>query len=190
MINQQCGNCRNAFAALRTIEKELHEEKEHNAELRKLAEAETEYDALEEACKRVMEERDEALAKLANLHFMHDGRLLDLKAVTAERDQFERERGEYRNSFHDKVIELDAVTAERDELKSQYYDFQRITTINALAEVEKAEARAAKYREALEKIYTYRSDDPDWNMVMAIAGDQVEPMDIALSDTEETSGED
>lgn len=30
--------------------------------------------------------------------------------------------------------------------------------------------------EALHKIYTYRSDKPDWNMVMAIAGDIVNPM--------------
>jgi hypothetical protein len=28
---------------------------------------------------------------------------------------------------------------------------------------------------ALRKIYNYRSDAPDWNMVMAIAGDIVDP---------------
>lgn len=34
---------------------------------------------------------------------------------------------------------------------------------------------------ALTKIYTYRSDDPDWNMVMAIAGEIVEPMTVIPS---------
>jgi len=34
---------------------------------------------------------------------------------------------------------------------------------------------------ALRKIYEYRSDKPDWNMVMAIAGDVVEPMVAVVS---------
>ena len=34
---------------------------------------------------------------------------------------------------------------------------------------------------ALEKIYSYRSDKPDWNMVMAIAGDIVDPQELILS---------
>ncbi len=163
MINQQCGNCRNAFAALRTIEKELHEEKEHNAELRKLAEAETEYDALEEACKRVMEERDEALAKLANLHFMHDGRLLDLKAVTAERDN------------HKAVVVA--------EMRANAKLVER---------AEKAESRAARYKEALEWYA-----DPKTHEIEGYITDPCYPIvddcgaraRAALRDTEETSDE-
>lgn len=41
---------------------------------------------------------------------------------------------------------------------------------------------------ALHKIYTYRSDKPDWNMVMAIAGDIVNPM-IAIPSKAARSGD-
>lgn len=44
-----------------------------------------------------------------------------------------------------------------------------------------AEARVKVLEEALRKIYTYRSDAPDWNMVMAIAGDAIDPQDVVLS---------
>lgn len=37
-------------------------------------------------------------------------------------------------------------------------------------------------RAALKKIYEYRSDAPDWNMVMAIAGDAIDPQEAVLSD--------
>lgn len=37
--------------------------------------------------------------------------------------------------------------------------------------------------EALTKIYNYRSDKPDWNMVMAIAGDVVDPQVMVVTET-------
>jgi len=51
----------------------------------------------------------------------------------------------------------------------------------ALAELADAKAVIERLREALKKIYTYRSNEPDWNMVMAIAGDIVEPMEVVPS---------
>ena len=42
-------------------------------------------------------------------------------------------------------------------------------------------AEVRRLREALQKIYDYRSDKPDWNLVMAIAGDIIEPMEIVCS---------
>lgn len=43
-------------------------------------------------------------------------------------------------------------------------------------------AENAKLRAALEKIYNYRSDVPDWNMIMAIAGNIIEPMELGFSE--------
>ena len=37
-----------------------------------------------------------------------------------------------------------------------------------------------KLTRALERIHAYRSDKPDWNMIMAIAGDAIEPMTLEI----------
>lgn len=47
----------------------------------------------------------------------------------------------------------------------------------------------AEAREALRKIYEYRSDKPDWNMVMAIAGDVVDPQVAVLSKVQNSDSE-
>jgi len=57
-------------------------------------------------------------------------------------------------------------------------------------EVDGLKSEIASLREALEKIYSYRSDKPDWNMVMAIAGDIVEPMEAAPSSGEKSACKD
>ncbi len=50
------------------------------------------------------------------------------------------------------------------------------------------EKREARLRGALEKIYAYRSDKPDWNMVMAIAEDAINPM-VAIPSALDGEGE-
>ena len=51
------------------------------------------------------------------------------------------------------------------------------------AEIEIMGAKLEKAEGALRKIYEYRSDEPDWNMIMAIAGDVVNPMEAVMSGT-------
>ena len=51
----------------------------------------------------------------------------------------------------------------------------------ALAELADAKAELARLREALKKISIYRSNDPYFNTVIAIAGDIVEPMEVVLN---------
>lgn len=50
-------------------------------------------------------------------------------------------------------------------------------------------AENIKLRTALEKIYNYRSDKPDWNMVMAIAEDAIAPKTIVMSGELNREGE-
>jgi len=44
-----------------------------------------------------------------------------------------------------------------------------------------AQAEVARLRDALKKISEYRSNDPYFNMIIAIAGDIVEPMEVVPS---------
>lgn len=61
-------------------------------------------------------------------------------------------------------------------------------------ELDQARRENERLREALKKIYTYRSDKPDWNMVMAIAEDAINPMvavpsALAPQDKQDDGGE-
>lgn len=64
-----------------------------------------------------------------------------------------------------------------------------IDRIYAAAELSRACDRIEELETALLKIYNYRSNVPDWNMVMAIAGDAIDPMDIVLSNADTLADE-
>jgi hypothetical protein len=69
-------------------------------------------------------------------------------------------------------------------LNAQLIRGEKVTEAGASDYIErlnKAEKERDQAMEALRKIYTYRSDKPDWNMVMAIAGDIVEPVEAIPS---------
>ena len=53
-----------------------------------------------------------------------------------------------------------------------------------LDEIEALQARLAEATNSLQKIHSYRADEPDWNMVMAIAEDFLHPMELVFSDNE------
>ena len=46
--------------------------------------------------------------------------------------------------------------------------------------------RVAVLEKALTKIYNYRSDEPDWNMIMAIAHDAIDPREAVMSALKES----
>lgn len=49
----------------------------------------------------------------------------------------------------------------------------------------KLRQKVFKLETALKRIYTYRSDKPDWNMVMAIAEDAIAPKRIVFCESNE-----
>lgn len=64
---------------------------------------------------------------------------------------------------------------ENAELKHTEDFFETEEHIKTLRE------QVKEYEAALKKIHEYRSDAPDWNMVMAIAEDAIAPKQIVLS---------
>ncbi len=84
-----------------------------------------------------------------------------------------------------KLAEFRAANAELEKtLHHEKVDNGR-HLVRAWSDKRAAEAKLARYREALESICTYRSDEPDWNMVLAIAKDAINPLEAVLSDTPE-----
>ena len=67
-----------------------------------------------------------------------------------------------------------------DELLNQYI-VERDLARKTEAELSDVKAEIERLREALKKISMYRSNDPYFNTVIAIAGDIVEPMEVVLN---------
>jgi len=131
-------------------------------------------------------------AYLAGRKVEFEGNAINIKGdVTINPAQLTYEAYEYESKPVKTEINITRLERMSNELRkladSDWVDDSRDKLRQAAAEIELLNEQVAQLKKdldealvALRKIYEYRSDKPDWNMVMAIAGDVVEPMLVSI----------
>lgn len=124
-------------------------------------------------------------AYLAGRKVEFEGNAINIKGdVTINPAQLTYEAYEYESKPVKTEINITRLSLEPNELRrladeDWVYDSRDVLR-QAANEIEWLKKDLDAALVALRKIYEYRSDKPDWNMVMAIAGDVVEPMVVSI----------